>query len=216
MTASRKAALAALILPFALILPLGLGGCISLFPKTKPVQMYRFGDQVPPPAAAPAAAPAMVLKGPTAFPPASATDRILTVTGAESAYIGEARWVAPAAVLFDSALLRTFDVPGSPRLVERGEPLAAPSTLRLDVRVFEARYPGPTATVQVRATLIRNADRGLIAEKMFDAKVPAGDNRQTAIVAAFDQAVGQVLSGLRDWTAANAPASPPPVPAPRR
>jgi cholesterol transport system auxiliary component len=89
--------------------------------------------------------------------------------------------------------------------VGRGEPLAAPSTLRLDVRAFEARYPGPTAKVQVRATLIRNADRTLIAEKMFDAEIRAADNRQTAIVAAFDQAVGQVMSGLRDWAAATAP-----------
>jgi cholesterol transport system auxiliary component len=190
---------------------LALGGCISVFPKTKPVQMYRFGEQVPAPAAA-SAAPALVLKGPIAFPSASSGDRILTVTGDESAYIGEARWVAPAAVLFDAALLKTFDAPGSPRLVERGEPLAAPSTLRLDVRAFEARYPGPVATVQVRAVLIRNADRVLIAEKMFDVKVPAGDNRQGAIVAAFDQAVGQVLSGVRDWTAANAPAGPSSLP----
>jgi len=192
----------------ALALPLILGGCISVFPKAKPVQMYRFGDRSGAAASsAPApAAPVTVFKGPITFPPASGGDRILTVTGAEDAYIGEARWVAPASSLFDEALLKTFDAPGAPRLVGRGEPLAAPSSLRLDVRVFEARYPGPTAKVQVRATLIRNADRTLIGEKMFDVEVPASENRQTAIVAAFDQAVGQVMAGLRDWTAATAPA----------
>jgi cholesterol transport system auxiliary component len=194
----------------ALALPLVLGGCISVFPKTPPVQMYRFdGPAAPAASAAPAAAPAMVLKGPTAFPPAAGGDRILTVTGSESAYIGGARWVAPAATLFDAALLKTFDAPGAPRLVERGEPLSAPSTLRLDVRAFEARYPGPVATVQLRAVLIRNADRALIAEKMFDAEVPAGDNRQTAIVAAFNQAVAQALTGVRDWTAQTAPVAAP-------
>jgi cholesterol transport system auxiliary component len=190
-----------------------LGGCISVFPKAKPVQMYRFGDQAAAPAAQSqaqgqaqaATAPVTVLKGTVTFPPASGGDRILTVTGSESAYIGGARWVAPAANLFDEALLKAFDAPGAPRLVARGEPLAAPSTLRLDVRAFEARYPGPTVRVQVRATLIRNADRALVGEKMFDAEVPAGDNRQAAIVAAFDQAVGQDLAALRDWTAATAP-----------
>ena len=191
-------------LSWALALPLVLGGCISVFPKAEPVQMYRFGDQAAAPAQA-SAAPAPVLKGPIVFPPASGGDRILTVTGSQSAYVGGARWVAPAASLFDAALLKAFDAPGSPRLVARGEPLAAPSTLRLDVRVFEARYPGPVATVQVRATLTRNADRGLIGEKMFDVKVPAADNRQGAIVTAFDQATGQVLAGVRDWTAATAP-----------
>jgi cholesterol transport system auxiliary component len=197
---SRKAVLAT-----ALALPLLLGGCISVFPKAQPVQMYRFGDQAAAPAAAPAAASATVLKGPIAFPPASGGDRILTVTGPQSAYVGGARWVAPAASLFDEALLKAFDAPGAPRLVARGESLAAASALRLDVRAFEARYPGPTVHVQVRASLIRSADRTLIGEKMFDAEVPAADNRQTAIVAAFDQAVGQVLASLRDWTAQTAP-----------
>jgi cholesterol transport system auxiliary component len=199
---TRNAAIAALALPLAL--SLFLGGCISVFPEAKPVQMYRFGEQASAPAA-PAAASRLVLKGPISFPPASGGDRILTVTGDQSAYIGGARWVASSASLFDAALLKAFDAPGAPRLVARGEALAAPSILRLDVRAFEARYPGPTVHVQVRATLIRNADRALIGEKMFDAEVPATGNHQSAIVAAFDQAVGQVLTGLRDWTAATAP-----------
>jgi cholesterol transport system auxiliary component len=203
---STKIARRALIATLAL--PLLLGGCISVFPKAKPVQMYRFGDQTAAPATAPpVSAPVAVLKGPIAFPPATGGDRILTTTGAENAYIGEARWVAPASSLFDEALLKAFDAPGAPRLVARGESLAAPSALRLDVRAFEARYPGPTVHVQVRASLIRTADRSLIGERMFDAEVPAADNRQTAIVAAFDQAVGQVLTSLRDWTAQTAPRS---------
>ncbi|MEI9891231.1 MAG: ABC-type transport auxiliary lipoprotein family protein [Caulobacteraceae bacterium] len=138
----------------ALILPLTLGGCISVFPKAKPVQMYRFGEAVPAPSA-PAGAAVIVQKGATVFPPAASSDRILTTTGSETAYIGGARWVGPASVMFDEALLKAFDAPGSPRLVERGEPLAAASTLRLDVRAFEARYPGPTVVVRVRATIIR-------------------------------------------------------------
>ena len=205
-TTRPRAALA--VLAGALALPLALGGCISVFPKTPPVQMYRFGEQVAAPAA-PAAAPSLVQKGPTVFPPASGGDRILAVTGDQSAYIGGARWVAPAANLFDAALLEAFDAPGSPRLVARGEPLAAPSTLRLDVRVFEARYPGPVVKVQVRATLTRNQDRTLIGEKMFDVQAPASENRQGAIVAAFDQATSQVLAGVRDWTAATAPQAGP-------
>ncbi|MDB5458679.1 MAG: hypothetical protein JWO72_420 [Caulobacteraceae bacterium] len=189
-----------------LLLPLALGGCISVFPKTKPVQLYRFGDAIAAPAApAPASGPVVtVLKGATIFPPAAAGDRMLTATGSQTAYIGGARWVAPASVMFDDALLRAFDAPGSVRLVERGEPLAAVSTLRLDVRAFEARYPGPTVVLQVRATLIRNVDRTIIGEKMFDASVPASDNRQGAIVAAFDGAADKVIGDIRGWTAATA------------
>ncbi len=201
----KQAALAAaLVLPIALA-SLSLGGCISVFPKAKPVQMYRFGDAVPAPSA-PAGANILVLKGATVFPPAASSDRLLTVTGTQTAYIGGARWVSPASLMFDGALLRAFDVPGSPRLVERGEPLAAPSTLRLDVRAFEVRYPGPSAVVRVRATLIRNADRSLVAEKMFETTVAASDNRQGPIVAAFDEATGKVIADIRTWTAQSAPA----------
>ena len=189
----------------ALALPLVLGACISVFPKSNPVQLYRFGD-APAGAAAGAAGGTMVLKGATVFPVAVAGDRILTVTGAETAYIAGARWVAPASILLDDALGKAFDAPGSPRLVERGEPLGAPSTLRLEVRAFEARYPGPNAVVAVRATLIRNADRTIVAEKAFEASMPAADNRQGAIVASFDGAVRKVIGDIRDWTAANAPA----------
>lgn len=191
-------------LVLAVGLPVALAGCISVFPKATPVQMYRFGET--PATAASAAGPStIVAKGATVFPPAASGDRILTVTGSETAYISGARWVAPASVMFDEALLRAFDAPGSPRLVERGEPLSAPSTLRLDVRAFEARYPGPTAVISVRATLIRNADRTILAEKMFEASVPAADNRQGPIVTAFDGAVDKVITDIRGWTAASAP-----------
>jgi cholesterol transport system auxiliary component len=189
----------------AIALALALGGCISVFPKAKPVQLYSFGANVPAPAE-PSAAPVTVLKGPTIFASAAGADRLLTVTGSERAYIGGARWVSPASVMFDDDVLKAFDAPGSPRLVERGEPLASASMLRLDVRTFEARYPGPMAIVQVRATLISNIDHHLIAEKMFDASVAASDNRQSPIVAAYDGAVSKVIGDIRAWTAANAPA----------
>ena len=190
----------------AMALPLALGACISVFPKAKPVQMYRFGDNVAAPAQ-PLARPMLVAKGTIDFAAGTAGDRILTTRGTENAYIGQVRWTSPAALMFDAALLRAFDQPGSPRLVERGEPLVAPCTLRLDVRSFEASYPGPSALVRVRATLIRNADRTEIAEKMFEVSTPASDNRQAPIVAAFDVSVSKVIGDIRDWTSQNAPAA---------
>jgi cholesterol transport system auxiliary component len=189
----------------ALLLPLMLGGCISLFPKPKPVQLYSFGQTIPAAAGSAAGSGVTVAKGATVFPPAASGDQLLTSTGDQQAYIGGARWVGPAAIMFDEDLMKAFDAPGAPRLVARGDPIKANSTLRLDVRTFEARYPGPTVTVQVRATLIRNADRTIAGEKMFDASVPAADNRQAAIVAGFDGAVDKVIGDIRDWTASVAP-----------
>jgi cholesterol transport system auxiliary component len=189
-----------------------LAGCISLLPKNKPAQLYRFGA----PAAAettPAANAVGVFWATGAFQRESASDRILTVTGDKVAYIADTRWAAPAQVLFTQAAEGAFEaLPGHVRLVPRGLPAPADAVLRVDVANFEARYDnGPKAApvvfVRLHATLARDRERSLISEQIFEARVPASDNRVTAIVAAFDKAVQQTLGGLVEWTNAKTPAS---------
>ena len=183
---------------------LGLAGCISLFPKAKPVQMYRFGlADAPPTAVAPTNA--RIGRTPTAFTKPAAGDRMLTVTGQELAYIAEARWVSAAALLFDDAVERAFDArPNGPRLITRGDLQTAEVALRLDVDTFEARYLGgkdapPTVVVSMRATLVRTRDRAVMGEKVFTAQKVAFDNRVGPIAEAYDEAVKESLGGLVDW-----------------
>jgi cholesterol transport system auxiliary component len=115
-----------------------LTGCISLFPKAKPAGLYRFGH-----VAAESSTPATeksfgVFKTPTVFTRAAMSDRLLSVTDGEAAYISDARWVSPAIVLFDEAVARAFEGQNSrARLVTRGEALKAAMALRLEVRSFE-------------------------------------------------------------------------------
>ncbi len=191
------------------VLALGLGGCVSLLPKDKPVQLYRIAASAAAPAA-PVRAGLLVTRGGTAFTPEAAGDRLLTVTGQEAAYIADARWFEPASLMFEAALTSAFEAPGSPRLAGRGEGVAgAPVTLRLEVRRFQADYDhgqgaAPTVEVTVHASLVRNADRTLVADTLIEARQPADDNRVTAIVAAYNAAVAQATGQVRDWTAANA------------
>lgn len=197
MTTPRRAFVAA-----ALALP--LGACISLFPKSEPDQLYRFGAQAPQ-VQLPAGRAFGVLKISTAFTRAAGGDRILTVSGGEAAFVKGARWVSPATVLFDEALTRAFQGgDGRARLINRGEVAQADYALKLDVRTFEARYDqgakaAPQVNVEVRAMLTRNGDRALAGEKIFAAQVRAGDNRLGAIAQAYDQAVVQVLGELLVW-----------------
>jgi len=190
------------------ILTGALAGCVSVLPKSKPVQLYDFegaraASEAPP--AASAAAPFDVMKGVGSFDRPSAGDRILTKQGGKAAYIGEARWVSPAAILFDQAVSRAFDENRGPaRLLVRGQVGRAEYILRLDVRDFEARYEAgpkapPTVLVRVRAGLTRG-DRSLAGEQMFEARVEAADNRVGPITEAFDKAVGQVTGELVTWT----------------
>ena len=202
MTARRITAAAVLTLS-----ALALAGCVTLFPKTKPVQLYRFGDH--PVAAAPSAGsgPAFnVLGAQPAFTQAAGGDRILTVTGEETAYIADARWVAPAAVLFEEAETRAFEAAGGPaRLVRRSDVAAPKLVLRLSVETFEVDYPSagphsPTVEVQAHAVLIRPLDRQVVAEKTFTVRAPVRENRLVAIVSAFEAATDQTLSQVVDWT----------------
>jgi len=183
-----------------------LTGCISLFPKTDPAQLYRFGTTAPPVQATPSQEPGFsVLLSDTGFDRAAASDRILTVTGTQAAYIKGARWVTSAVDLFDAALQHAFDADQGPaRLVARGDIAKPDYVLKLDVRTFEARYENsqsaaPTIVVVVHATLNGTSDQTIVGERNFNASVVASDNRVGAIVQTFDQAIAQILDSLVVW-----------------
>jgi cholesterol transport system auxiliary component len=191
----------------ALLLGLTLSGCLGniLGGGGKPAQLYTFG--VAEPANAPPQARSVnVFRANSTFQRESAGDRILAIDGGEASYIALSRWVAPAQVLFGQAVLNAFDsAPGKVRLVSRGEPAKTDLTLRLDVRNFETRYENgpkaaPVVLVRIRAALSRDQDRSLAGEKVFEVEAPASDNRVSAIVQAYDKAVGDVLGQIIAWT----------------
>lgn len=196
---SRRIALAALA-----VAAVGLSGCISLFPKSEPAQLYRIDTQISP-QAAPTGQPFGILRLTTAFPRASAGDRILTIgSGGEAAYIAGARWVSPAQVMFDEQVAQAFQGAGRARLISRGEVVKADYALKLDVHTFETRYDNgpkaaPVIVVAVRGVITRTEDRALVGDRVFTANIRAGDNRVSAIVPAYDKAVEDVLTELVGW-----------------
>ncbi|MBO9708835.1 MAG: membrane integrity-associated transporter subunit PqiC [Caulobacter sp.] len=192
---------------------MSLSGCISLFPKADPSGLYRFGE------ARQASADQVeksfgVFKIPTVFTRASMSDRILTITNGEAAYIADARWVSPAIVLFDEAVARAFEAQGPARLVTRGETGKAAMTLRLEVRSFETVYvdgpkTAPEILVEVRAVTIKNGDRTLLGDKVFQTRVRAAENRVGAIVQAYDKATDKTLSDIVAWVGETGSKLPP-------
>jgi cholesterol transport system auxiliary component len=193
----------------------GLAGCVSLLPKSEPVQLYRLS---PPAAAAqaggaPETARIDVALAPTEFPRAAAGDRILTFTGPEAAYIADARWVAPAQILFAEALDGAFSNQARNVRLQagRGEH-GAPLVLDLDVREFAARYDNggagaPTIVLSMDAKLVRFPDRKLIGERSIRVEQRATENRVRAIVPAYQAAMDQALGELVGWTDATATAA---------
>ena len=194
----------------AALLALALGGCALMgLGGGKPAQLYSFA--APPAAAQPAPARSVsVYRATSLFQREAAGDRILAITGDQASYIAESRWVAPAQVLFDQAVLQAFDTaPGRVRLVSRGEGGKTSATLRLDVRNFETRYDdgagaAPTVLVRIRASLAKDQATGPATDQLFEARVAAGDNRVGAIVTAYQQALAKVLDEIVAWTNAQA------------
>jgi len=188
---------------------LALAGC-ALLSSPDPVQTYRFGG----PAAAGAVAEGQsnlrqVTLRRVQFPEAVEGDKILGVTGTETAYIAGARWVSPATDLYMESLENAFAAQATrvrligPRELTRGE-----RSLDIDIRAFEARYeaPGavPTVVVTARARLLALPDRTVAAERTFTVQQPASANRVSAIVEAFDIATRDLNTQIVDWTDANA------------
>ena len=196
-------------LAFTAAAVLALGGC-ALLSTPDPVQTYRFGG----PAAASAAAEGQaglrqVNQRRVQFPEAVEGDRLLGVTGTETAYIAEARWVSPASDLYMESLENAFAAQATRvRLIGPRELIRGERSLDIDMRAFEARYeaPGavPTVVVTARARLLALPDRTVTAERTFTVQQPAGANRISAIVEAFDIATRDLNTQIVDWTDANA------------
>lgn len=187
-----------------------ISGCAPLLGGGKPDNLYRFGVPVQPEspveAALPAPRPAVLAR--VRFAPEIEGDRILTARGQAVLYIKDARWAAPAPDLFSQAVIGQFDrrAPGI-RLVPSGERVgSAHAFLRLSIDRFEARYtPGeredapPRIIVAGSASLADPDSSRPIIEQRFWIEEPASANSQSAIAAAFDQAVSRYTTQLADW-----------------
>lgn len=199
-----------LIRPIAATLAaMALSAC-ALLATPEPVQSYRFGE------AAAASSAALSVASPTEvtlrrieFPQAVEGDRLLGVTGTETAYIAGARWVSPAADLYMASIENAFAAQATRvRLIGPRELIRARRSLDIDVRSFEARYeaPGraPTIVVTARARLLALPDRTVAAEQVFTVEQPATANRVSAIVEAFDIATRDLNTRIVAWTDASA------------
>jgi cholesterol transport system auxiliary component len=185
-----------------------LGGC-ALLSSPDPVQTYRFGTTAS--ATSPNVGTTLSALGlrRIEFPEAVEGDRLLGVTGTETAYIKGARWVSPAADLYMESLENAFAAQATRvRLVGPREVVRTGRSLDIDIRAFEARYdaPGaaPTVVITARARITALPDRAVAAERMFTVEQPASENRVSAIVAAFDTASRDLNTQIVSWTDQNA------------
>ena len=186
---------------------LSVSAC-SLLSSPDPVQTYRFGGSATPSDAA-LSSPVQVTLRRVEFSEATEGDRLLGVTGTETAYIAGARWVSPAADLYMESLENAFAAQATRvRLIGPRELTKSTRSLDIDMQAFEARYvaPGavPTVVLTARARMLVLPERTVAAERVFTVEQPAGENRVSAIVEAFDIATRDLNTQIVSWTDASA------------
>lgn len=185
---------------------LSLSACVSLLPESTPSSVYRLSS--PEPSAWTGEGRTVITVVAPRAPRGLAGDVIaLQMADGHIAYMAAARWISPAPRILQNLIVDTFNAAGSrvaPVLPEDG--VRAQYELRLDMREFEAVYDqgdgrAPLVRVRLAAHLIASNGRQLAGSDVFVGEARASANRATAIIAAFDQAAGQVSRDLAEWTA---------------
>ena len=114
------------------------------------------------------------------------------------------RWSAePASLITDR--LRSRFAAASGGVVTPGYSAISDHTLRVELEDFSQRFDAPgssRATLRARATLLANADRRLIGQRVFEIERAAAPNAAGA-VKALTEATHAFLEELVSWTAEN-------------
>jgi cholesterol transport system auxiliary component len=114
-----------------------------------------------------------------------------------------ARWSGPLDELVEDLATQAFRGQAHFRNVHTDASMfSAGYWLEIDVADFQAEYPGsdggapPTAHVRLVARLGASADRRIIGQFDAEARQPASDNRLTAVVKAYNDAVDSALGKI--------------------
>lgn len=203
MNSSRRRTLARAAF-WASLPALGLvGGCGSLLPKATPApSLFALDDTAPPaaPTATPSAsAPTLIVSTPRAAAGFD-TPRIVYLRKAfEVEAFAYSQWVDTPALMLAPLMVKTIERTGAFRAVLRA-PTAASGELRLDTELVRLQHEFGAQPSRVRLTLravmLDNATRLVIARREFDTSVPSESEDAYGGVVAANQAVKTVLAEL--------------------
>jgi len=177
-----------------------------------------------PPATAPAAAAnggSVLLQRPQAGPGLDSDRIALLRSDQRFDFYAASRWAAPAPDLIESVMLDALRATGAFSAVfDDAAPYAPVYNLRCGLRRFESDYTSerggaggraPTVHVALDCTLGRRRDRQLLASFTAQGSSVAGEDRLSAVVAAFEAATATAMKELGraivDALAAEKPAS---------
>ena len=131
--------------------------------------------------------------------------RIVQQSGAnELKYYADARWADRAPRLIQNLMVETMENSGRfASVATRNADLRGDYELAGDIRQFAVDATDPanlTVRIEFYARLVLENERNIVAAKSFSASVPVVGKGISAIVAAYDAGLRQVLEGVAVWT----------------
>jgi cholesterol transport system auxiliary component len=186
---------------------LACGGCGSLLETKLPVSTSYVLAPAPAASAGVARSDADLSIGRPDLAPGLDTERIAVLKGRQLDYYRGAQWSGRATELVQTLMVDSFEDQQLFRSVTSEQTrVSSEYVLDVTVRDFQAEYASendaPTAHVTILGRLIRVTDRQLVETFAATAQSKAGDNRLSAVAAAFETAAHKVVLELAQKTAA--------------
>jgi len=188
---------------------LALAGCGGVFESEIPAAQAFVLRLTPRPAVTPSATPrgSVLLQRPEAGPGLDSDRIALLRSDHRFDFYAASRWAAPAPDMVESVIVDALRAGGNFSAVfDDTSPYAPHYSLRVTLRRFEADYTAggraPTVHVALDCTLGRHRDRELLASFTAQGSAVAGEDRLTAVVAAFEAATATAMAQLEQSIAA--------------
>lgn len=191
----------------ALLAALALSGCSSILgekPKAPTVQ-YAPDPRVPADPSWPSASWQLSLSAPNAARMIDSLRIAVRPSGNEIQVYKGAAWAKLPSSMIEDSLLRTLEDSGKIAAVARqGSGIGADYKLVLDLRRFESDYGHdaalPSATIEINAKLMHNADQKVVASRTFLQAQPAATTAVPDVVNAFGRALETITGEIAGWT----------------
>ena len=213
----RKQGTVRLIRTLSVLLAMGLVACVDIpVAKEDAPRLYVLTPKSTYPSNLPTVDWQLLVETPVS-PAGLSTARIaLQDSPIELRYFEHANWTDFAPKMVQSLIIESFENSGKIVSVGREQiGLRSDFLLKTELREFQAEYEepipmstkelgpdaaAPWARVRLNVKLVKMPQREIIAHQTFDRRVQAKENRMSAIIDAFDEALGKTLKGVVVWT----------------
>jgi len=191
-----------------IVIVLALAGCSGLFGGSAPAHLYRVTPKSTYAANLPHR-PVQILVDVPLAPAGLDSSRIALSRSAVSIdYFADSEWTDRAPLLVQTALVESFENSNTINAIDRESVgLRADFILKTEIRHFEAVYDSPNGPPDVwtaiNVRLVNPSNRDIVAQSSFERRQRASANDVPSIIAAFDEALGEVMKDIVVWTVTN-------------